>query len=549
MNIKERREERRERILSGPKSQEQLSTTGSAIIRQGTFLAVSSLLVRAMNIFYRIPVTNLWGDQGLGTYSDAYQIYSYFLVLASFSIPSTLARMISERLARKQYRSVEKIMRLALKVVLVIGGASMLVMMLFCRVIANGFLNNPDAARPIFFLGPTVLICSFMSLISGYFQGRNNMLPCSIATVLEGVVHAVLAVGLAYVLYPVSLGWSVTGAILGTGIGAAVGLVYEIACVRRYRKLYQPEYQDDEVVDSNKALLKEMLGLMIPITISSTIFSLKVIVDASMFGKLMISNGVDSDIVVAMRGIYNGKFVPLINIPISIGDSFGTAAVPSIAMSQTRGRYDELQEKITFLVKMSLIIAVPFTFGMIVLGKPMIRLLFSSAPLGGELFWVGAFSVVFYCVNKVATGVLQGLNKPQYPMYVGIFSTVVTCLFNVVTIKVFRLGIYSLPVNVMLFSFLLMVLNMHFALKYTKARVNFMSLSKGPLICSLLMALGCVLFYILTFAITGSNAISTVVAFFAGVFLYFSLMFRWKFMGQEELDSIPGGRYLKVFRW
>ena len=128
------------------------------VIRQGSFLVIASLAVNIMNLAYRIPITRLWGDQGMGIYSDAYQIYTYFLVLASYGIPATMSKMISERLARKEYRNAQTVFKCAAKVVTVVGLVSMLIMMAFNKVIATAVYNNPLASRPIFFLGPTVLI-------------------------------------------------------------------------------------------------------------------------------------------------------------------------------------------------------------------------------------------------------------------------------------------------------------------------------------------------------------------------------------------------------
>ena len=72
-------------------------------------MVASSLIVRIMGLLYRIPITNLWGDQGLGTYGDAYQVYSFFLVFACFSIPAMMSKMMGERLATGQYANAAKV--------------------------------------------------------------------------------------------------------------------------------------------------------------------------------------------------------------------------------------------------------------------------------------------------------------------------------------------------------------------------------------------------------------------------------------------------------
>ena len=524
--------------------------TTKNLIKQGSILVASSLIVRIMGLLYRIPITNLWGDQGLGTYGDAYQVYSFFLVFACFSIPAMMSKMMGERLATGQYANAAKVFRCAMIMVGSIGLCCMLIMWFGCNWIAVKLYNNPDAAEGIRFLGPTIWIVSIMSVVRGYFQGMNNMKPTAISEVIEGFLHAVFSVVLAFTMFSMGMNWSVTGGILGTGIGAVGGLVFLILCyIRHQKKAGEEVVEISKASESSKHIYRQMLHLMIPIVLASTIFSLKSMLDASLFGKLMIAKGYEQDVVVAMRGIYTGKFVVLINLPISIGDSLGAAAVPSVAASQAMGRYDELKERICSVVKTVLIVAVPCAFGLSVLGKPVLKMLFPSSYLGGELFWVGSFAVVFYCINHVATGILQGLNHPQLPMRHAFIGVAVSCMLNVFFISVLDLNIYSLPLNTLVFSGLLMVLNMRSAVKLCKVKVNFWNMARIPMLCGTIMACICLLVYLLLFALLRSNLCATVCSVLSGVLAYFVLMVNMKGITADDMENLPMGHYLKYFKF
>ncbi len=523
--------------------------TTKNLIKQGSILVASSMIVRIMGLLYRIPITNLWGDQGLGTYGDAYQVYSFFLVFACFSIPAMMSKMMGERLATGQYANARKVFRCAMILVGSIGLACMLIMWFGCEWIAVKMYNNPDAAEGIRFLGPTIWIVSIMSVIRGYFQGMNNMKPTAISEVIEGFLHAVFSVVLAFAMLSLGINWSVTGGILGTGIGAVGGLLFLALCyIRHKRKSEEGKADIQEASESSKQIYSQMLRLMIPIVLASTIFSLKSMLDASLFGKLMIAKGYERDVVVAMRGIYTGKFVVLINLPISIGDSLGAASVPSVAASQALGHYDELKERLCSVVKTVLIISIPCAFGLAALGKPVLRMLFSSSYLGGELFWVGSFAVVFYCVNHVATGILQGLNRPQLPMRHAFIGVAITCILNVLFVSVLDLNIYALPLNTLVFSGLLMVMNMGSAVRLCKVKVNFLKMAKIPLLCGVIMAVICLFGYVMIFAIVGSNLIATVGSVAIGAASYFVLMVNTKGITEADMDNLPMGRYLRYLK-
>ena len=47
--------------------------TGRNLIVQGSVLAIASLIVRLIGIVYRIPLTNIVGNEGMGYYGFAFE--------------------------------------------------------------------------------------------------------------------------------------------------------------------------------------------------------------------------------------------------------------------------------------------------------------------------------------------------------------------------------------------------------------------------------------------------------------------------------------------
>jgi stage V sporulation protein B len=53
----------------------------SNFLVQGSILAVAGIFVRLIGLVYRVPMTNILGDEGIGVYSASYQIYNVILIL------------------------------------------------------------------------------------------------------------------------------------------------------------------------------------------------------------------------------------------------------------------------------------------------------------------------------------------------------------------------------------------------------------------------------------------------------------------------------------
>ena len=59
---------------------------------QGTILAVAGIIVRLIGILYRVPMTNIIGDEGMGYYSTAFNVYNIMLILSSYSLPLAVSK-------------------------------------------------------------------------------------------------------------------------------------------------------------------------------------------------------------------------------------------------------------------------------------------------------------------------------------------------------------------------------------------------------------------------------------------------------------------------
>ena len=66
---------------------------------KGAFiLGIAGIIVKIMGAFFRIPLGNLIGEEGMGYYQAAYPVYTLFLTLATAGFPTALAKLVSEKL-------------------------------------------------------------------------------------------------------------------------------------------------------------------------------------------------------------------------------------------------------------------------------------------------------------------------------------------------------------------------------------------------------------------------------------------------------------------
>ena len=99
-------------------------------ITQGIILAAASVIVRVIGLIYRIPLARIIGDDGLGAYSNAYEVYNIALLLSTYSIPTAISKLISEREDKKEYGNSFHLLQVGLVFAMAVGLFASL--LLFC---------------------------------------------------------------------------------------------------------------------------------------------------------------------------------------------------------------------------------------------------------------------------------------------------------------------------------------------------------------------------------------------------------------------------------
>ena len=93
----------------------------ASFITQGIILAAASVIVRLIGLIYRIPLANTIGDDGLGAYSNAFEVYNIALLLSTYSIPTAISKLISEREDKKEYGNSYHLLQVGLGFAAILG--------------------------------------------------------------------------------------------------------------------------------------------------------------------------------------------------------------------------------------------------------------------------------------------------------------------------------------------------------------------------------------------------------------------------------------------
>ena len=154
-------------------------------LKGAAVLGVAGILVKVMGMFFRLPLTNWIGAEGMSYYSSVYPIYVFFLTISTAGIPVAISKMVSERVVVNNYEGAHKVFHTSLWLMAAFGFVSYMIVHLGSGFIEDTILKNPGTSYSLEAIAPSLFLVPIMATYRGYFQGRQNMNPTAISQFFE----------------------------------------------------------------------------------------------------------------------------------------------------------------------------------------------------------------------------------------------------------------------------------------------------------------------------------------------------------------------------
>lgn len=372
-------------------SQKQSFIKGAIIISLGGFIS------KILGAFYRVPLTNFLGGEGMGIYQMVYPLYCILLTVSASGIPTGIARLISSgsRGAEKQ----------AFWLYGTIGVIGTILMYLLSAPLAS-VQTEPAIRLCCVMLCPSVFFVSVLSVVRGYFQGRGNMYPTAITEVSEQLIKVALGCALAYV-FRSDLELAVASTLFAVTVSEVVSTV--IALFWYYKKRgRQPLFKE------RAAPYSAIVKYTVPLTLTAIAMPASQLVESIVAVRLL--KGV-TDNATALYGIFSGCAVTIINLPVSVTYGLAAASVPQISPLAERGEMNAARDKAFKSILITFAISLPAAVALFVFAPFAVRLIFSSLQAGEkdllvEMVRIMAVNAVTLSLVQTSSACLTSLGKP-----------------------------------------------------------------------------------------------------------------------------------------
>lgn len=509
-------------------------------------LTITNLLVKVIGLMFKIPMNRIIGDEGMGYYNSAYTFYTYLYMVSTAGLPTAISIMISDSRANRQIKQVKKIYKLSLLLFIVIGIVSTMIMFF-----GSGLMSKAIGAEPtkysIMAIAPTLLFICICSALRGYFQGYQQMTPTAISQFLEAACK--LGIGVAFALFAKNQGLGIHFQAAYATVGLTVGALAGMLCMviaKMFFKEKQYDYQfieelgENDEVSKNSELVKRLILIALPITISASVMSLTNLIDTAIVQRLLQSTGLSQIAATELYGNYTSLAVPMFNLPPVLIYPISYSIVPLLTAAKKRGDTEKCRIVTESSMRVAMLVGIPAGLGLAALSKPILGLLFkqSSVELAYPLLTLLAPSTAFICILSVTNAILQAAGHERKPLVSMLAGACVKVLTNFVLIQF--IGMKSTPISTFLCYLTVTTLNLYFIKKHVGIMPRLSGLFGKPLLAGAACAVSAYFSFMLISSVI-SEKIAVLGAIVVAAAVYAVVIFLIRGISGDDVKLLPKG--------
>lgn len=424
-------------MLAEPEAIAEPVTKQTSVARSAGIVSIAVMFSRVLGLVREMIFARYFGA---GFLMDAYVV--------AFRIPNVLRDLFAEGAlsvafvkvftdyqVNKGEKEAWRLASLVLNLLAVILSIVCIVGIIFSRqfvnLVADGFSPEKAALATTLtqIMFPFILLVALAAVAMGVLNTKGVFgIPASASTVFN-IVSIAFGLGLAYWLSgggwlnsgdknaipESSAQWAMIGMSIGTLIGGAAQFFMQIP------SLFKVGFRFSPVLSLIDPGIKKVAALMAPAIIGTSAVQVNVLINT-----YFVSN------IEGAQGWLNFGF-RLMQLPIGVfGVAVGTAAIPVMSRLASEGKIKDLRDTISSSMNLVFLMTLPSACGLIVLGEPIIRLIYERGKFDATATTMTAAALAGYSIGltgyaaiKILSPAFYALDDAKTPMIIALGSIAV----------------------------------------------------------------------------------------------------------------------------
>jgi len=362
-------------------------------------------LSRIIGFFYRIYLSRLFGEEGMGIYQLIHPIIALSFSLTASAFQTAISKLVAEQTDSEHKSCRPLILGASISIPLSLFAA--LLLFFFAEPIAAYYLCEPRTAILIKFLSFTLPFSAAHACANGYFYGIRKASVPAWTQFLEQVFRVTTVYILAQMSVLSGREPSLSLTVIGLVIGEIAGIV-SIIFVFFIRN--RPAPKNTKMLPASGATYPALFSMVIPLTANKVFLNFLQSVEATTLPASLRAFGYDDSTALSVYGVLTGMAFPLIVFPTALTNSISVLLLPTISENMALRKKREVKNTIIQTIQYCSVMGFFCMAFFLFFGKSIGNRLFHSQLAG---YFIGELSFLcpFLYLNSTLSGILQGLGK------------------------------------------------------------------------------------------------------------------------------------------
>ena len=513
-------------------------------VKGAAILVIAGLVTRGLGTIYRIFLSRFIGSEAIGLYQMAFPSLIMLITIVTAGLPVAVSKLVAEADAKDDIPMVKKILKISLSLVILVSLLVSFIFYLLIPLLAKYFLTDERVYLALTAIVPIIPIISISSILRGFFQGKQNMIPSANSAIIETIFRMSSGMVLSLSFLPYGAHYAAYGAMIGMVIGEVAGFLTLIVHFFIGKK---KKYTGTKkiVIHKKENIYYKISRIAIPVTTSQVTGSLAYFIEPGIVAHSLALAGISTSIATAQYGQLAGMALLIITFPTVITYSLSQSLIPAVSEAQAVGNYTLIYKRLHQALNIAYIIGLPATVLMFILADPLALILFDTLQVGHLIKIISPFAIFLYLQRPLAA-TLQGLDRAKESMLNSIIGSITKTIAILILASRPHLGIDGVAVAINIGMLLVTVL--HFR---TIINIIGYTIEVKPIITITLAALmtGYIARYVINHTLLilplGLRLLAALIIS-AVAYIYLLLLFR--VIKKEDFERIPwvGSKISKI---
>lgn len=420
-------------------------------IKGTLILTLTGLLSRVIGFFYRIYLSRLFGEEGMGIYQLLSPVLALSFSLCAAGIQTAISKYVAASVAKGNCKDSYRYLFTGLFLSLLLSVPCMLLLLMFSDFVAVHFLLEARTASMLRIIALSIPAGAVHSCINGYYYGiKKTMLPSS-TQIIEQFMRFFCVLAADFLARRSHTVPHINAAVVGLVVGECAAMLISLLAI--YFRFYREEAGagKSSLPCSNAGAfgisrfhaVKNLLVLAFPLTVSRIVVNLLQSVEAVAIPSRLCRYGYDSVTALSVYGVLTGMALPLLFFPNALTGSMSLLLLPMVSEADAKGNTDEVKNTTLKTIQSCLLLGAACTLFFFLSGPFLGRFLFHSELAGRYIRSLSLLCPFLYLCTTLS-GILHGLGKAVSVFFVNVFSLSLRLLFVFFLIPAFGIDCYIL---------------------------------------------------------------------------------------------------------